>query len=321
MPDQPPQITTDNVTNKQDPSPIVSTHAPLSDHAEDILAESVGHELDLDNDADNTPPKTVKEVLTEMVDNREELSITLEFGAGESGIDQASWEIEVITLQRAFVRKQKTAELNILAQSIKTDTRAVFGKLDQNWIAQTTELKSGLQIFEKAAVTRQEIDDFHHRIFAGGTYLEYLEGVLNGTDDNGLLDAARNLSTHVKQVEVQRAELVNPANVDFDQLTDAIIAVRGDIDKLSIELERDMPSAVLRRNLGNASHLAAIINIEFLKDYKLWAHSFNLNIREVLATERSATNGPISDKYRDQLKEMLLAGEKQISAILELDRL
>lgn len=316
-----PQPVEDQPVAISPPAAVSGTkHAPLSSHAEDVLADTVGHEVDLQSDPSNTPPKTIKEVLTEIVGDKDELVITLEYGTGESGVDQASWGIELASLQRAFVKKQKTAELNALSERISTDLRSVIGKIDKNWAVQTSGFSTVQKIFQRSIVTRQEVDDFNHQIFDGGSYLGYLESVLSGKDEGGLLVAASNLSKHVKEIEIERAEMCSPANVDNNQLADAIIAVQGDIDKLSIELERDMAPAILRRNLARASRVSNMLTVDALSQYKLWAHSFQLNVREVLATERSAVDGRISDKSRDQLREMLAVGEDQVTNLLQISQ-
>jgi ABC-type branched-subunit amino acid transport system ATPase component len=101
------------------------------------------------------------------------------------------------------------------------------------------------------------------------------------------------------------------------KLADAIIAADGDIDKLSHEIERDYSFAVFRRSLAAADLFYKTISLEYLKQYKLWAHSFDLNLREVLATEHNI-HGPISNKAREQLRDMLAAGAEQVNAIVRV---
>jgi hypothetical protein len=313
MTDQPPQ---------EDQSQPVATAAksaavPLSDHAEDMLAEAVGHDLELVTDEQEKPLKNVKEVLTEMIADKDELAITLEYGTGESGVDQASWEIEVTSLQRAFMRKQKAAEVDLLASKLSDQIAATKGCVDNAWIERTGEFRDLMKLFEQPNISRQEIDDYQHRIFGRDEYLNYLESVLDVTDIRKLMNAVGNLNQVAQQLEEDYKKLIDPTDVDNSALADEIIAAEGDIDALSIEYERDFASAILRKNLTLAAQFTDIINPEFLKEFKLWAHSLDLNIREVLATEKSATNGRITDKSRDQIKDMLSSGAGQVNKILQ----
>ena len=309
----PDQTTTDQTQTIASPA---KSGVPLSDHAEDVLADAVGHEIELVSDENTVPLKNVQQVLAEMVNDKDELAITLEYGTGESGVDQASWDIEVTTLQRAFMRKQAHEEVDALSKQIADEIRVVQGCVDSEWIERTAEFRELMKLFEQQNVSRQEIDDFQHRVFGRDEYLKYLESVLAVSDIRKLLNAAGNLKQVTQQLESDYNDLIDPTKVDNNALADAIIGAEGDIDALSLELERDYSSAVFRRNLVVSQKFIDIINEDFLKSYKLWAHSFDLNMREVLATEKSATNGPISEKSRDQLKDMLQSGADQINQVL-----
>lgn len=295
-----------------------SAHPSLSDKAENLLATAVGHDLELSIGDQTAPLKTVKQVLGEMIHDQEELAITLEYGAGESGVDQASWEIEVTTLQRAFMRKQKHHEISDLSKQIAKEVAIVRSRVDETWIDKTTELRSLMKLFEQAQVSRQDVDDYQHRIFGRDAYVTYVDSVIAGTDQGKLLNAVGNLTQIAQQLNIDHSKLTNPSGANNSDLAEAIIQANGDIDALAHELERDMPSAVFRRNIAIADRISSILSEEFLKRYKLWAHSYDLNIREVLATEKSATNGRVSDKSRDQLKEMLRTGADQINQLLQV---
>ena len=208
MPDNPPQTPAPATAT---PDPQVKDDVPLSDHAEDVLAEAVGHGVELVNDADNVPVKTVKEVLTDMVGDKDELSITLEYGTGESGVDQASWEIEITSLQRAFLRKQKHSEIDQLSNQILGAIKTVRAAVDGEWADQTRELREMMKLFEHPDVDRQQIDDYQHRIFGRDTYLGYIESVQKGTDAGRLFNAAANLKQVAQQLEVDLNSLISPA--------------------------------------------------------------------------------------------------------------
>lgn len=289
----------------------------LSEHAEDVLAQAVGHELELINDGTSAPLKTVKQVLTEMVDDRDELAITLEYGTGESGVDQASWDIEVTRLQRAFQRRQKSKQIAQLAQQLEDAVRNTKTHVGGDWFTQTLEIRNLMKDLQQDQIQYELVNNYQKRIFGRETYLSYIEAVLAGTDQLKLLNAAANLSQIAKQLEADYQALIDPALIDNSALADAIIATDGDIDKLSHEIERDYSFAVFRRSIAAADAFYQTISIEFLKQYKLWAHSFDLNLREVLATEHN-THAPITDKAREQLRDMLAAGAEQVNAIVRV---
>ncbi len=290
----------------------------LSDHAEDVLADAAGHGVELISDAENVPEQTVKEVLSELIGDMDELVITLEYGAGQSGVDQASWDIEVSALQRAFLRKQRAEEIGRLSDQLEDEIYQTREAIDAEWIERTLEFKALIKAFDGPEMSRQQVDDFQHRIFGRDSYLGYVDSVMNGSDEKRLFNAAANLKLMSQQLESDVEEMTNPEHADNNQLADAIIRAGGDIDILSKELERDFPSAQLRVNMTHVQEITDVINEEFLKQFKLWAHSFDLNLREVLATEKSATNGPVSEKAQAQLKDMLQSGTEQIDAIMEV---
>ena len=298
--------------------PVPASAVALSDHAEDVLADTIGHELELSVDESGAPLKTVQQVLHEIGDDKDELSITLEYGTGESGVDQASWEIEVTSLQRAFMRQHKQQEIDALSKQIKDEIKVLRSRADSDWVDRTSELRSLLKVFEQPQVARQVVDDYQHRIFGRDKYLAYLEAVLAHKDEGKLLNASSNLRQVAQQLEADHDALIDPSGVDNTALADMIIAHDSDIDVLSRELERNISSARFRREIGLAARISDIINEEYIKKYKLWAHSFDLNMREVLATERSANNGSISDKARRQLKDMLEEGATQINQLLQV---
>ncbi len=299
-------------------TPVPAHALALSDHAEDVLADAVGHSIQLVSDEKGLTTKTVAQVLSEMVDKPDELAITLEYGTGESGVDQASWNIEITALQRAFMRMQKQSEITALNKQLEAEFVVALKAVDPEMTERTQEFMSLVKLFERPQVTRQEIDDYQHRIFGRDTYLNYLESVLSGTDPRRLFNAASNLKQVAQQLEADFHELVDPEKIDNEALAQKIIDVGGDMDKLAIELERDYASAVFRQTLLKANNITNILSQDFLKQYKLWVHSFDLNMREVLATEKSATNGPISKKYHQQLKDLLANGKEQMNQILEV---
>jgi len=301
----------------QDNSKVEPSKAPLSDHAEDVLAEAVGHELHLADDAQTAAQKTVKQVLAELVGDRDELAITLEYGTGESGVDQASWGIEVTSLQRAYMRVQPHETIDKFSKQISDEVKIAQQRASTDWADRTVELRSLIRLFDQARINRQEIDDYRHRIFGQNTYLGYIESVMELKDKGKLLDAVSNLKQVSEQLAIDYEQLVDPAKVDNNALAGAIIEAEGDIDKLSVELERDYPSALFRRSVDVAAEFLSVVNVEFLTEYKMWAHSLDLNIREILATEKSVSNGQISEKAHKQLKEMLNSGEDKVLAIIK----
>ena len=301
----------------QDNSKVEPSKAPLSDHAEDVLAEAVGHELHLADDAQTAAQKTVKQVLAELVGDRDELAITLEYGTGESGVDQASWGIEVTSLQRAYMRVQSHETIDKFSKQISDEVKIAQQRASTDWADRTVELRSLIRLFDQARINRQEIDDYRHRIFGQNTYLGYIESVMELKDEGKLLDAVSNLKQVSEQLAIDYEQLVDPAKVDNNALAGAIIEAEGDIDKLSVELERDYPSALFRRSVDVAAEFLSVVNVEFLTEYKMWAHSLDLNIREILATEKSVSNGQISEKAHKQLKEMLNSGEDKVLAIIK----
>lgn len=301
----------------QDNSKVEPSKAPLSDHAEDVLAEAVGHELHLADDAQTAAQKTVKQVLAELVGDRDELAITLEYGTGESGVDQASWGIEVTSLQRAYMRVQSHETIDKFSKQISDEVKIAQQRASTDWADRTVELRSLIRLFDQARINRQEIDDYRHRIFGQNTYLGYIESVMELKDKGKLLDAVSNLKQVSEQLAIDYEQLVDPAKVDNNALAGAIIEAEGDIDKLSVELERDYPSALFRRSVDVAAEFLSVVNVEFLTEYKMWAHSLDLNIREILATEKSVSNGQISEKAHKQLKEMLNSGEDKVLAIIK----
>ncbi len=309
MPDE------NNPVSSQPAAQRASDDVPLSEHAEDVLANAIGRSVELDSASADPPVKTVQQVLTELIGNKEELVITLDYGAGESGVDQASWDIEMTSLQRAYLRKKRADKIDQLSNQLLGAIKTVKAAFDDDWAEKTRELGNMTKIFDRQDVTRQQVDDLQHRIFGRDAYFNYLDAVLSSRDEKRLFNAASNLRQVAQQLEVDYEALIDPSNIDNNELADEIISRDGDISALSRELERNYTAAVFRRNLASIEAINYALSEDFLKQYKLWAHSFDLNLREVLATQQSAINGQISEKAQTQLREMLQAGAEQIHAV------
>jgi hypothetical protein len=300
------QTTVSNATTAQD---------PLSNAAEEYLAHNISALIGAPVSSE-IGPKSVKEVIAEMAaTDIDELSIALDFGPGESGIDQVSWNLEVNTLKRAFAKKQASSVINQNATMLKqkiSDVKAVF---DASWVQKTEQIEQFSRRVE-STISRQQLDDFQHLVFGHGEYEAYLEASIIQGAGNNVRKTLEEFHVFISGIEKSIEEAINTADVEYQLLAKAIIENDGDIDKTVHNLEKNAAIAEYTTTLESAKEVMDVLSQDSLNDYRRWSYGLDLNIREILATEKSVGSEELTEKSLFQLRDLFEAGKDRLMKLL-----